>query len=198
MVRLFVAVNIPESLRRNLVAAQEKLPCRASLKLVEPENLHLTMKFLGETPPEKLESIKKILSEQVSSFAAFEVEVAGLGVFPNLQRARVIWAGVTKGRDEIVDLQRRIDFALSNLGFEPEQDFHPHVTLARVKSALNLSLLAGFIREMSSHPFGAFEVREVHLMQSTLTPKGPIYTKVFSAGLAEKDKPPDAEGIVPR
>ncbi|MEM2508331.1 MAG: RNA 2',3'-cyclic phosphodiesterase [Candidatus Hadarchaeales archaeon] len=185
MVRLFIAVNLPEDLREKLASIQKEFP-KVSLKFVEPENLHLTLKFLGETPTGKIENIKKAISIAVQHSYSFELEVAGLGAFPDLRRSRVIWAGVRKGNQDVINLQRSIDRTLAEHGFPLEKDFHPHVTLARVKSAVDARQIVEFIREVGSRVFGSFCVKEVDLMQSTLTPRGPIYTKIFSAQLLDR------------
>lgn len=185
MVRLFIAINLPEALREKLASVQREFP-QANLKLVEPENLHLTLKFLGETPEGKIENIKEAISEVVRHSCSFELEVAGLGAFPDLRRIRVIWAGVCKGSQDVINLQRSIDRMLTQQGFQPERDFHPHVTLARVKPPTDTRLIMEFIRGAGSRMFGSFCVREVDLMQSTLTSRGPIYARIFSAKLLDR------------
>lgn len=186
MVRLFIAINLPETLREKLISVQREFPRGLSLKFVEPENLHLTLKFLGETPAEKIENIKKAMAAAVQNHYSFELEVAGLGAFPDLRRIRVIWAGVSKGNQDVINLQRAMDRMLVDQGFQPEKDFHPHVTLARVKSVTDARPMLEFMRSRSSQVFGSFCVKEVDLMQSTLTSRGPIYTKIFSAQLLDR------------
>jgi 2'-5' RNA ligase len=184
MVRLFIAVNLPDDLRGKLVSVQEQLP-RHGLKLVEPENLHLTLKFLGEVSEDAVSEVGCAMTEAVADQASFEVEVAGLGAFPDLRRPRVVWAGVTRGRQDVVSLQTRLEDALQSLGFQREKDFHPHVTLARVKLPAAARTIAEVVRGAKSAVFGSFAVREVDLMKSTLTLKGPVYEKVLSARLRQ-------------
>jgi len=182
MVRLFIAVNLPDDLRGKLVSVQEKLP-KQGLKLVEPENLHMTLKFLGEVREDAVDEIGRAMAEAVAGQIPFEVEVAGLGAFPDLRRPRVVWAGVTRGRQEVVSLQAKLEDALQPLRFQRERDFHPHVTLARVKQPAAARAIADLVHETKSTVFGSFVVREVDLMKSTLTPRGPIYERILSAQL---------------
>mgnify|MGYP000334632078 CR=1 FL=1 len=184
MVRLFIAVNLPDDLRGRLVSVQEQLP-KHGLKLVEPENLHLTLKFLGEVREGTVSEVARAMTEVVADQASFEVEIAGLGAFPDLRRPRVVWAGVTRGKQDVMSLQARLEDALQPLGFQREKDFHPHVTLARVKLPAAARMIADVVRGAKSAVFGSFAVREVDLVKSTLTPKGPIYEKILSARLRE-------------
>lgn len=184
MVRAFIAVDIDESIRQKLLAAQQKLAATgADLKLVEPPNIHVTMKFLGEVPDDKISPISEALSRAVAGTVPFDICVKGIGVFPNLSYVRVVWAGVTEGRNETIDIQRKIDSELKPLGFRPERDFVPHLTLARVRTARQKERLAAFVKEASGEDFGTTRVQAVELKQSTLTPKGPVYSTLARADL---------------
>jgi 2'-5' RNA ligase len=177
VVRAFIAVDLNESVREKLVAVQGLLPTAAArLKPVEPPNIHLTLKFLGEVPEEKIGAITKATEEAASGFQKFNVHIKGIGVFPSLHNIRVIWAGISEGRERVIELQRKIDVALQPLGFRLERDFHPHATLARVKFVRERARLVDFIKGKSNEDFGVTEVDSVELKQSTLTPKGPIYS----------------------
>jgi 2'-5' RNA ligase len=183
MVRAFLAIDIDESTRGELVSAQSALPkAGIRLKLVEPQNLHLTLKFLGEVSEDKIAEISETLTNTTTGFQEFEMQVKGLGAFPSLHRPRILWAGIAEGRERVVELQRRLDASLQPVGFPPERDFHPHITLARVKFVRG-GELASFIRGASTKEFGTTRVGEVTLVQSTLTPKGPIYTKLVGVKL---------------
>jgi 2'-5' RNA ligase len=177
MVRVFVAVKIGEGIRQKLAALQNSLPSSAAgLKLVEPDNIHLTLKFLGEVPLEKTGQITQAIVDGVSGLQKFNAYMKGVGAFPGLNQVRVIWAGVTDGQDQFIELQRRIDAALQPLGFELEKGFHPHATIARVKFIKDKAKLLSFIKEKSGEDFGDIAVESVELKQSNLTPKGPIYS----------------------
>jgi len=177
MVRAFIGIDIDEAVRHKLVAAQEQLQATgAQLKLVEPPNIHVTMKFLGEVPEDKIGAIAEALKRAAVGTGQFDIRVKGIGVFPNLRYIRVVWAGVAEGRDEVIGLYQKIDREVQPLGFRPERDFVPHMTVARVKTAKQKERLAAFVKEMNDAEFGVTRAQAVELKQSTLTPKGPIYS----------------------
>jgi 2'-5' RNA ligase len=177
MPRAFVAIEIDEATRQKLVSVQERLEATgAQLKLVEPPNIHITMKFLGEVPDDRIAPISEALERAAAGTKQFDVRVRGIGVFPNLNYIRVVWAGVSDGRDEVTALQQKIERELRPLGFRPERDFVPHLTIARVKTAKAKERLAAFVREMSDTEFGISRAQAVELKQSTLTQKGPVYS----------------------
>ena len=177
MVRAFIGIDIDEAVRQKLATAQGQLAATgAQLKLVEPPNIHVTMKFLGEVPEDKISTIADALRKAVAGAGQFNINVRGIGVFPNLHYIRIVWAGVAEGRDEIIGLQQKIDSELGPLGFRSERGFVPHLTIARVKTARQKEQLAAFVKEMSDAEFGVTRAQAVELKQSKLTPKGPVYT----------------------
>lgn len=177
MPRAFIAIDIDEAVREKLVNMQQQLAATgAQLKLVEPGNIHVTMKFLGDVPNDKISAITDALRVAASGVQSFDINVQGIGVFPNPRYMRVVWAGVVDGRDVVIALQQNIDLELQKLGFSPERDFVPHLTLARVKTAKRKEQLAASIKEMGNTEFGVTRAQAVELKQSTLTSKGPIYS----------------------
>ncbi len=177
MVRAFVGIDIDEAVRQKLVAVQEQLQATGGqLKLVEPPNIHVTMKFLGEVPEDRIGAIAEALKKAAIGTGQFDIRVKGIGVFPNLRYIRVVWAGVAEGRDEVIGLHQKIDQELQPLGFRMDRDFVPHLTIARVKTAKQKERLAAFVKEMTDAEFGVTRAQAVELKQSTLTPKGPIYS----------------------
>lgn len=177
MTRMFVAAEVEESVRGKLVMAQEQLAkTGADLKLVEPENVHVTMKFLGEVPEEKTSAIVDALKRAAAGTGGFEANVKGIGVFPSLNYVRVVWAGVAEGGEKFIELQKKIELELQPLGFRQEKDFVPHLTLARVRTARGRDRLAAFVKEKGSEEFGVTQVKAVELKQSKLTPSGPVYS----------------------
>ena len=177
MPRAFIGIDINEEVRQKLVDAQKRLAATgAQLKLVEPPNIHVTMKFLGEVPEDRINAIVEALRKSAEGAMQFDIDVRGIGVFPNPRYVRVVWAGVGDGRDEIIALQRNFDRELQPLGFRPERDFIPHLTIARVKTVKQKERLAAFLKEMTDVEFGVTRARAVELKQSKLTPKGPIYS----------------------
>jgi len=185
MPRTFIAIDIDEEVRKKIVSAQGQLEATgADLKLVEPPNIHVTMKFLGDIPDDKIGEIFRALERSVVGVSKFDIRVRGIGVFPNLNYIRVIWAGVDEGKDELTDLEKKIDRELQPVGFRPERGFVPHLTIARVRTARQKERLASFVKQMSDVDFGVTRVFAVELKQSTLTRKGPIYSTLARVELA--------------
>ncbi|KXA95827.1 hypothetical protein AKJ65_00500 [candidate division MSBL1 archaeon SCGC-AAA259E19] len=185
MPRSFVAIDSNEKIRNCLVKIQKSLKrTGADLKLVEPENIHLTLKFLGNVSENRLELVKEKI-RNIEKIDSFELQVNGLGVFPRPSFIRVIWAGVSKGEDKTVDLRKKLDKKLAEIDFEPEdKDFTPHFTIARMKSGRAKDEVLSQIEENSDTNFGSVIVKEVKLKKSELTSEGPIYTTLESVELS--------------
>jgi len=180
-IRSFVAVDMDEaSLVSKLVEAQRALrDLGADLKLVEPENIHATVRFLGEVPAPTIELVKEQMNEV--KFSPFDAEFVGLGAFPNLMRINVVWVGMRKGSDEISGIWQQLEPRIEKIGFTPDRKgFSPHVTIARVKTGRMRDELAKFVDEMRDTSFGVIHVDELHLKKSVLTPKGPVYSTIHS------------------
>ena len=176
-VRCFIAVEVDDpSTLDGIAKAQSSLnSTEAHLKLVERENLHLTLKFLGDVREGLLPEVAKAVSE--TSFRPFRMALRGVGVFPNLRRPRVIWAGITEGVEELTAIFRDLEPRLVDLDFKPEsRPFSPHITIARVRSGRNRDRLIEEVMALRDTDFGDFEARHVKLKKSILTPRGPIYT----------------------
>ncbi|MBN2331411.1 MAG: RNA 2',3'-cyclic phosphodiesterase [Candidatus Aenigmarchaeota archaeon] len=177
--RLFIACEIPEQVRKKLVTLQEDIgEEQARIKWVEMKNIHLTMKFLGEVDDGKVEEIKSSLSKIKSK--AIDAHVSGFGVFPNESYVRVMWVGLEPAHD-LGKLHDGIDAALSSLGFGTDSSFRPHVTLGRVRSVMDKNGLMRKIAEAkeSLADIGSkFRIDEFKLKKSTLTPRGPVYEDV--------------------
>ncbi len=168
--RSFIAIELPEPIRDELAKVQEELP-RDGIKLVGKENLHLTLKFLGEIDGKKVEEVRGVL--KTVSFDPFLINVHGIGVFPNERHVQVIWAGA-KGK-ELELLADNVNNALAReCGQEP---FKGHITIARVKRKLDLQ---SFLEKYAHTDFGAFECTDFMLKESVLTASGPHYSKIAS------------------
>lgn len=171
MVRTFIAVELPDEIREKISRIQPGFGLKSGI--VARDNIHITLKFLGEVQDAKVEKIKAALDGIKTS--SFQAHVRGVGVFPNLGYIRVIWAGVAEGADKFVELSSAVESALVPLGFAKEKKFTPHATIARVKSVADKNALTARIKELADAEFGTFTVGEVKLKKSTLTPKGAIY-----------------------
>ena len=185
--RLFIACDLPENVRKKLVTLQNTLGSEnARIKWVEQKNIHLTMKFLGEVSYDKVAGIKEALGNV--EHGAMSCSVSGFGVFPSESYIRVMWVGLEPEK-EIQELHTKIDDSLSGLGFGPEKRFQSHVTLGRVKSVVNKPGLLAHISKVRESKLGdtelgsPFSMEDFRLKQSTLTPNGPIYEDVAVFGL---------------
>lgn len=186
--RTFIAIELSEPIRDALGQVQAHLKYTGSdVKWVGKNNIHLTLKFLGEVDEDRCEKVKAALDEIAKEFKAFEIDLNGLGVFPSLNAPRVIWVGLDKGAKESTDLAKRIDEAMSKLGFKEEtRPFAAHLTIGRIRSSKNRSALCEKIEKLNfdSATAGSQQVDSIILFQSTLTPTGPIYTKLHESRLS--------------
>jgi len=173
--RLFVSVPVPDELKTK-VAALGKEIAQDGVMLVRPENMHLTLKFLGEIDEKKIEDIEKKLSSV--RFRAFDCALRSVGVFPNENYVKVVWAGCESG-NALESLAKDVIRSLS--GYGDDKRFTAHLTIARVKRKIDLR---SFLQKHKADEFGSFPVKEFHLMQSVLKPSGPEYSVLssFEAG----------------
>lgn len=178
---MFVALGISSEVRENLAAWIQELrkmeppPTGNRARWVKPENLHITLKFIGEVPAEKGDAIRAALSE-VRSNQHLEVRFRGLGFFPGEKYPRVLWAGMEPSSN-LAPLAAEIEARLGKLGIAAEKrQFTPHLTLARFEPPGISDQLRRLVKESGSREFGAFRTREFHLMQSKLKPTGAEYT----------------------
>jgi RNA 2',3'-cyclic 3'-phosphodiesterase len=179
-VRLFVALAIPASVREGLAALITEMRSVApKAKWIRPENLHVTLKFMGEAPPEKLDAIGDALAS-VRSAAPVEVQFRSLGFFPNQKRARVLWAGVEASAN-LTPLAAAIDAAVAAVGFPKEtRAFTPHLTLARFDPPGLPPAWSRATVENLTHDFGTLRTGTFHLIQSKLKRSGAEYTTLRS------------------
>ena len=175
--RSFIAFDIEDKaiIERLSNAQMELVKTGADLKLVEPKNIHITIRFLGNISPGIVEKIFKAM-ENVN-FKPFTVEIRGLGAFPSLRFPRVVWAGIKRGEEELKGIFEQLEPQLRKLGFQPDpKGFSPHITIARVKTGRNKAELAKTLKELAEKEFGVMIAKCLRLKKSTLTPRGPIYT----------------------
>ncbi|MDH5447653.1 MAG: RNA 2',3'-cyclic phosphodiesterase [Candidatus Bathyarchaeota archaeon] len=176
-IRSFIAFDITsEEILKRLSEAQEKLvKTGADFKLVKPENIHITMRFLGNIQPNMVDRIHSEM-EKVA-FTPFDVEIRGIGAFPNLKYTRVVWAGIQKGAEKLEDIFNQLEPRLQELGFRPDKKgFSLHITIARIRTGRNKAELIRCVNELTSYEFGILKVNCLKLKKSVLTPKGPIYS----------------------
>ena len=185
MMRLFIACDIPGNLRQALVTLQKNIgEEHAHIKWVEQDNIHLTLKFLGDVEDEKVDRIKDAIMKIKSK--AIDARISGFGVFPTESYIRVLWVGIEPAGD-LEKLHEEIDAALSGLGFKTDPTFKPHATLGRVKSVRNREGLLKKVREIKERNIEMgekFRMDQFKLKKSTLTPSGPVYEDVAVVELA--------------
>jgi RNA 2',3'-cyclic 3'-phosphodiesterase len=174
--RTFIAVELNSSLREALARIQKELKSSgADAKWVKPENIHLTLKFLGAIPLDKIETINRVLQDIADQFPAFAISLSQLGAFPKIEFPRVIWIDLKEGKETLERLAKEIEAKLSSLGFPPEdRAFQTHITLARIKSAQNRLNLVKQLKE-TDVPALNQKIDKITFFKSTLTPKGPVY-----------------------
>ncbi len=174
--RLFIAIELPEAVKSVLLqtAAQmgQHLPDRA-IRWVKPEQLHLTLRFLGDTAVSKLPALQDQLSSFVRQQSPFQLRLNGVGAFPSRKRPRVVWAGLGGDVATLQRMQAALEDIVVQLGWPPERrPFSPHITVGRVKDNRQVQALDWAVALAAA----AFEVREIQLVQSELRPSGSVYT----------------------
>jgi 2'-5' RNA ligase len=174
--RLFTGLDLPDDVVGNLERLLGELRPAARIAWSKPANLHITTKFIGEWPEERLDELKRELAA-VPERAAIEVAVAKVGFFPNARAPRVFWCGV-EGQG-LERLAADTDAATARLGIEPEhRPFSPHLTLARIKERVDLSALDAAIAGLDAQELGRFTASRFFLYRSRLQPGGSVYTKL--------------------
>jgi RNA 2',3'-cyclic 3'-phosphodiesterase len=183
-IRSFIAVELPGEVKQSLAGLQAKLKASGitALKWVEPQNIHLTLKFLGDIDTGAISGITAAIEVAAGSVHPFTITVSELGVFPSLKRVRVVWVGLNGEIEKLNSLQKNIEAGLTPLGIPPEgRGFSPHLTIARVRDYARpeeIEKLGRIIEKTAYDTKHNVPVNAVNLMQSQLTREGPIYTKI--------------------
>lgn len=174
--RSFISIEINNEDVRSCILMFQKniLGTNADLKLVKAENIHITLRFLGNITTTMVEKISEELKK--IQFSPFYVEFSDVGVFPSLKHIKVIWIGIKKGVTELIEIYNQIESRLNKIGFSPEtRGFRPHITVARVRSTRNKKQLVKMITDKQNSVFGPSIVDSIKLKKSILLPKGPLY-----------------------
>ncbi len=177
--RTFIAIEVPKEIKNAVEIYVNPLKKeKAKISWVKPENIHITLKFLGEVAEDKIPEIYESLKKCLVGQKPFDIEVTGTGGFPNLSRPRVFWVGLKNGAVELKNLAKSIDNELNKHGFpRDKRDFNPHLTIGRVKYIDNIKK---FVKKMNilDYKGGFFTAKEVLIMKSDLKPTGAVYTKL--------------------
>jgi len=184
MFRGFIAIKIPFNDQMEAFWNAIKRS-GARIKLVEPYNTHITLKFLGNTAESLIPNIEEIIRNAVEGLKPFEIELKGCGAFPTSTRPRVVWIGVKEGADTLKKIAESIDCEVSKLGFEKEKrPFVAHLTVGRVKGSQGA--LPRVLAEWANKDFGRVLVDKIFLMKSILKPEGPEYHEVVTVSIGEE------------
>ena len=183
--RSFLAVELSEQIQERIRTVQEGLKGKVEgVRWVRPEGIHLTLKFLGEVDPDRIEDIVRKAEEAVREMGPFTIRIRGCGGFPNTKNPRVIWIGVEDQNGLLRELQARAERELEALGFEREQrDYTPHLTVGRLRSGKRREGIAQALRDMGDSDLGTMEIGHITLFRSLLKPTGAEYTKLGTISL---------------
>lgn len=173
--RGFIAADIVPSAA--LVGVLDELRrARADLKVVRPELLHVTLKFLGDTEESLVDQILRGMEESARGVAAFRMKLVGMGAFPSMSNIRVVWVGIENGK-VLGEIASKLDLALKELGFERDKKgFVPHLTLARARSGRNIANVQEILTSNPATDYGEYLVDRILLKKSVLSPSGPTYS----------------------
>ncbi len=193
LLRTFIAIELPptiqEAIARETSGLRQQVK-RGLVRWVAAQNMHLTLRFLGDTVSSSLGQIQQMLTSQAALFQPMEIKVGGFGVFPNPRRPRVLWIGIQAPAD-LSTLQHRTESLAQSAGFEAEsRPFSPHLTLGRVSQKISSSeaqALRSTLEAIRVGELGSFTAEAIHLIHSDLRPDGAIYTRLFSAPLGASD-----------
>jgi 2'-5' RNA ligase len=188
-IRSFIAIELPEEAKQGLARLRKELERdeHKFVKWVEPQGIHLTLKFLGNIPSKQVTELTEAVEEATQRISPFHLEISGLGAFPSLRQARVFWVGIGGEMDKLSKLQQNIDSALAALGFaKEERSFMPHLTLARIRQGTSPLERRSFGELAGSTIFEDkydIKVEAISLMRSQMTPAGSIYSCLSAVGL---------------
>ena len=180
-IRAFVAIPLPEPIKDELKRLiRWFIDARITgVRWIPTENIHLTLKFLGQASKSDLETFLNRLTTTAQNHHSFDIAISRIGAFPNIRRARVVWAGL-QAPPELIRLQKEIDVQSATIGCLPEErSFLPHLTFGRVDkniSPTELTLLAAALNKIPGHEIGRFQVKQFVLYRSDLRPSGAVYT----------------------
>ena len=190
-IRSFIAIELPDELKLALgqLEAQLKSGKHPWVKWVDPNSIHLTLKFLGNITMDRTGEITRAMQEAAQGIPPFHLDVKDLGVFPNLKRVQVAWVGISGEVDKLGQLQQRIESNLEHLGFAPEsRPFTSHLTLARLRNQASLDERQRFGQLIAGTRFeaGTIKVDAISLMRSQLRREGAIYSRISLVRLTQK------------
>lgn len=184
-IRSFIAIDLPEPVLQAISKAQESFrESDLNIRYVRKEGIHLTLKFLGDIDRADVEKIHAAMGRATKDFSPFTLRGEGVGVFPDLKRPRVVWAGLSGDIEDLLSLQRELEYQLNGLGFPKEKrSFKGHLTIGRVKGRLDRTRLSQALEVLGEFRTESFTVRSVVLVQSDLRPQGAVYSSLAEVSL---------------
>ncbi len=181
-IRTFFAVKIPEDIIARITCIQKDIQAYdLNVNWVKPENIHLTLKFLGNTHIADLKDIGSAMQDVVSDFTPLMLSAKGVGIFPDLRRPKVIWVGISGEIEALSLLQKQMDIQLDEIGLNTKkQRFKGHSTIGRIKGRIDPALFGEILQTHQQFCSKTFLADKIYLLQSELKPAGPVYSKLMS------------------
>ena len=181
--RTFIAVELDGPAREAVAGRVRRLAGTIDgVRWIKPDNIHVTIRFLGEISPETRSLVERVLRNAAIGFSPFDVTIGEMGAFPSIRRPRVLWAGIGKGKDELRRLQSRIEEGLGGIGIPAERrPYTPHITIGRLKRQSKNINLSGIARDSGIE--SGFVVDRVVLFESELRPEGAVHKVIYEASL---------------
>jgi len=178
--RTFIAIELPEKIVSAISKVQEGIRSYGfKIRWVRPENIHLTLKFLGNIKEDDTKKVGNTIFESVKGYKPISLKAKGIGVFPGIKKPRVIWTGISDQLNLLTELQKTLDEKLEEIGFPKEKrPFRGHLTLGRAKAKIDPKRLSDALKEFAKFESESFSADRVILYKSELRPKGAVYTKL--------------------
>lgn len=175
--RAFISADVEPS--DALVGVIDELArSRADLKIVKPELMHITLKFLGDTDESLVGGVLARISHATEGVGPFRIRLRGMGAFPSMSNIRIVWVGIEDGKP-LQDIAAKLDASMNDLGFDRDRKgFVPHLTLARTRSGRNIANVQEILRTKAASDYGEYLIDRIMLKKSVLSPQGPTYSTV--------------------
>ncbi|MDP8254025.1 MAG: RNA 2',3'-cyclic phosphodiesterase [Candidatus Kaelpia aquatica] len=178
--RTFIAIEIDDKTRTIISNIQNSFKkSKADIRLIAPDNIHITLIFIGNIEATKVDEIRKELQNLISSTKVFKILPKDIGCFPNTKNPKILWIGIKDGAEKLIELNKKIKLLLDGCKITTDdRDFHPHITIGRVKSSNNIDALKATLLNFSEQSFQQIAVERISLIKSNLTPAGPQYKTI--------------------
>lgn len=184
--RVFIAIDLPDEIKESIANIENEVRGKdVDVKFVEPKNLHITLKFLGEVNEEKVKEIEETVSDCVKEIKMFTIKLQGIGYFGSENYIKTLWINIREGKDTLIEIIKMLDKGLDHIRKDNYQP-NPHLTIGRVRSGRNKEILLDETKRLKDVKVGEIQVKQIKLKKSELTPKGPIYTDLYTINLVNQ------------